>query len=201
MTWSWFDIFTAVALLAGVWRGKKRGMSEELLDLMKWLSIIVLGGLCYKPLGQFLSAYTKMPLMWAYITAYVVVFAVLQFLFGALKRAVGEKLMHADAFGKLEYYLGMLAGALRFACVLLMAMALLHAIYISDAERAATAKMQAENYGTITFPTIGSLQQDVFFASETGRFAVRYLNDQLIEAAPPGKVVRRKTALDEVLKQ
>ncbi|MGV3773331.1 MAG: CvpA family protein [Verrucomicrobiales bacterium] len=200
MEFNWFDILTIIILLLGVLRGKKRGMSEELLDLFQWLTIIFVSALLYKPLGQFVSSYTKMDLMWSYILSYLFTFVLLKLLFAAIKRSVGEKLVHADAFGSMEYYLGMLAGAVRFACMLLMALALLHAKYISDAERAMAAKRQADTFGSISFPTLGSLQQTIFYASTTGKFVKRHLHNQLIEATPPGSKIRQSTPLDEVLR-
>ena len=43
---NWFDLLLLAMICAGVLRGRKRGMSEELLDFLQWLAIII-GGATY----------------------------------------------------------------------------------------------------------------------------------------------------------
>ena len=52
---SWVDLLTLALVIAGVCRGRKRGMSEELLDLIKWLLTVVIAGRLYQPLGRVLA--------------------------------------------------------------------------------------------------------------------------------------------------
>jgi hypothetical protein len=102
--------------------------------------------------------------------------------------------------------MGMLAGGLRFFCILLFAISFLHAKFISEAERAATAKMQADNFGSISFPTIGSLQQGVFKESTSGQFIAKHLDEQLMKPAPPSMHKaetigrRRERAVEEIMR-
>lgn len=203
---TWFDLLLVGLVIFGIIRGRKRGMSEEMLDVFQWLTIIVVGALLYQPLGKLISFGINSGLFFGYVGAYIFIALMIKLTFTAMKRAVGEKLVHADAFGSFEYYLGMMAGALRFFCIVLFCMSLLHAKYISEAERLATAKMQADNFGSISFPTIGSLQQTVFRTSVMGKFIVTHLQDQLIE--PVGTDTRRaetigqrrERAVEEVMK-
>ena len=59
-------------------------------------------------------------------------------------------------------------------------MAILNAKYISPEQLAAQARTQQDNFGDISFPTIGSLQQTVFVGSASGHLAKKYLAGQLI---------------------
>ncbi len=183
---NWFDFLVAVVLLIGIARGKKRGMSQELLDVLQWLLIVVVAALGYKHLGDLLSDYTHMGPLAAYITCYVGIAVVIKLIFSAIKRAVGEKLVQADTFGGMEYYLGMVAGCIRFGCVLLVGVSLLHAKFISLGERMANRKMQSDNFGTISFPTLASVQDEVFKGSSSGKFIRRHLREQLIHPTPAG---------------
>lgn len=203
---TWFDLLLVGMVMYGIFRGRKRGMSEEMLDVFQWLAIIVLGALFYGPIGRLISFGANIGLFYGYVIAYGLLAITIKLTFSAVKRAVGEKLVHADAFGNFEYYLGMFAGALRLFCILLFCISILHAKYISEAERLATARMQADNFGSISFPTIGSLQQTVFRESITGKLIARYLEDQLIKpvatdtrrADTIGR--RRERAVEEVMK-
>lgn len=207
ITLNWFDLLVVVVLVVGVIRGRKRGMSEELLDVLQWLIIVVVCGLTYLPVGSAVASYTHLTLYWSFILSYLTIGIVIKLVFTALKRAVGEKLVHADTFGRLEYYLGMLAGALRFSCILLVLLAILNARYISREQREANIRMQQENFGSISFPTLSSLQQDIFFKSYSGRWIQRHLKDQLIMPVASGETKmsdniyrRRERAVEEVLK-
>ena len=207
LPFNWVDLVVLATLVVGMVIGRKKGLSGELLPVFQWLAIVVVGALYYEPLGKFLAGYTNMSLLTAYLVIYLGNAAGHVFLFGWLKRMVGEKLVAGDIFGSLEHYLGMAAGAVRFACILMVVLAVLHARYISPEQLAAEAKMQRDNFGTISFPTLGSLQQAVFKQSATGRCIKRYLNEQLIVATPPNHYVvnregvarRRERAVDEVI--
>lgn len=206
LTLNWFDILVAVVLGIGFIRGKKRGMSEELLDVFQWLAIVVVAAMAYLPLGRLFAEFTKLGLMWSFIICYLFVAILIKLIFTAIKRAVGEKLTHADTFGRMEYYFGMLAGMLRWFCMLFVAVSLLHARYISPQEREHTRKVQADNFGSISFPTIGSMQADVFYASYSGQQIKKYLRDQLILPTSPGEKAlndniyrRREREVDQIL--
>ena len=51
-----FDVLLAIALGLGIWRGKVRGISEELLEFLQWLVIVVAAGFLYSLVGDLLVA-------------------------------------------------------------------------------------------------------------------------------------------------
>lgn len=182
---NWFDLTLAAILIAGAVTGRRKGMSEEFLPVMQWLSIVAVGALFYRPLGELLSAYTGITLLVSFIVSYALVAALIRLGFGWIKTMVGEKLVGSDVFGRVEFSMGAFAGTLRFACILLAVLAVLHARYFSPQELAAQARMQRENFGSITFPTLGAVQQSIFDKSITGRFIEKYLSAQLIASTSP----------------
>jgi uncharacterized membrane protein required for colicin V production len=204
---NWFDLLVLVVLVVGGVLGRKKGMSEELLPLFQWLTIVLISGLYYEPIGRLLAGYTQLSLLWAYLITYLSLAVLIKLFFGWLKRMVGEKLVAGDVFGKMEFYLGIMAGTLRFACMLLVAMALLHAPLVSPEELAAQRKMQRDNFGTISFPTFGLAQQAMFDESVTGQFVKKYLNEQLIASTSSSQRLqsreglgrRRERTVDEAL--
>jgi uncharacterized membrane protein required for colicin V production len=203
---NWFDLLVVGLIAFGIWRGRKRGLSEELLDVFQWLCIVVFGALGYSLIGQALSASTRMPPFYSNIISYLAIALTITLIFGVVKRAAGEKLVQSDAFGRFEYYLGMVAGVIRFACILIFSLSFLHAKFISPAERAATAQMQADNFGAISFPTFGSLQHTIFDESISGKFIRKNLRAQLVQPVRGGlgggETIgqRRQHAFEEVLK-
>jgi uncharacterized membrane protein required for colicin V production len=186
-SFGWFDFVVLGLMVVGLIRGRKRGMSEELLHVFQWLLIVVGCSRLYKPLGLLLSSFAQFSHLTSYLLAYLLIAIGIKFFFSYLKRAVGEKLVGSDIFGRLEYYLGMSAGMLRYACMTLVFMALLNAKYISEAELKRVAKVQQDNFGNISFPTLGSLQQDVFKKSFVGSLTKAHLADQLIYSGPADK--------------
>lgn len=177
---SWVDLFVAVLLLVGILRGRKRGMSEELLDIIKWALILVLAALFYAPLGEFLSGVSFFSLLSCYIFVYALIVLLIMLLFSMIRRSVGDKLVGSDTFGSAEYYLGMMAGLFRYACIILVGMAFLNARYYSPAEIQAKAKYQQDNFGSSFFLTLPDLQKEVFVNSLTGRMAHDYLGVAMI---------------------
>lgn len=192
---SWFDLALVVVLLLGIWRGRKHGMSEETLPLLKWLIVIFGAALAYEPVGQLLMDTTPFGLLFCYVVGYLTVVLAVFALFSLFKRSLGGKLLGSDVFGRAEYYLGMGAGMVRFACVLLTVLAILNARLYSAAEVRAMQRFQNDNYGSNFFPTLQSLQDSVFVKSFTGSQIKKYGEQFLIRPTPPGggEIQRAKT--------
>ena len=173
---NWVDFVIIALLLVGFWRGKKRGMSEELLDIIKWAAIVVVGGFLYEPAGRFLASVSVFSPLSCYIGVYGLIALAIVLLFSIIRRGVGSKLVGSDVFGNGEYYLGMLAGGFRYFCVIVVAMSFLNAPYYAPEEIHAKNKYQMDNFGSSFFLTLPDLQQEVFRNSLSGRLAKDYLS-------------------------
>jgi uncharacterized membrane protein required for colicin V production len=183
-----FDFVVIVVLLAGIARGRKHGMSEELMSLLTWLAILFGCAAIYEPGGQVLAQYTNMfSRLSCYLVAYVGGALLVLLLFAGIKRALGGKLLGSDIFGRAEYYLGMGSGLVRFTCVLLAALALLNARYFSPTEVRAMQKYTDDVYGSDYFPTLHSVQVAVFDKSLTGPWIKKNLDFLLIKPTAPEK--------------
>jgi uncharacterized membrane protein required for colicin V production len=184
---NWVDFLFILLLCVGLLHGRKRGMSQELLDIIKWPIIVLVGGVFSDPLGRMLWQSTAMlgPLFWI-VTTYVTVMMLVMISFAMIKRGSGQKLVGSDAFGASEYYLGMMAGAFRYLCIMIVAMALLNARQYSADEIRAKTKYQEDNFGTTFFMTLPDLQKQVFKESFLGSLAHEYLQLVLIPSTPGG---------------
>jgi uncharacterized membrane protein required for colicin V production len=187
LTLSWVDFAVVVLLGVGLWRGRKRGMSEELLDILKWALIVLVAGFLYQPCAQMLLGFTTIfsPLA-CHVTTYISLALIIAIIFAVIRRGAGAKLVGSDAFGSSEYYLGMMAGMFRYACIIIVGMSLLNARHYSPEEIKANTKYQEDNFGTTFFMTLPDLQQSVFGASVSGRLARQYLQIVLIQPMPGG---------------
>ena len=199
---TWVDLVILILLVIGVFRGRKRGMSEELLTFVQWLVIVFVGCRIYEYAGKLLSEHAPLSLLTCYLIVYLAFAIFMKLIFSQIHHIVGEKLVGSNFFGDSEYYLGMFAGMIRFACVILMLMALLNARLITDKERADTARMQSKNFEGISFPTFGSIQQAVLFESFTGQQVKEYLSFMLIKSTVSKDVPLRRDdgkALNEIV--
>src|ERR1043165_456728 len=124
---SWVDLLVAILLVVGILRGRKRGMAEELLDIIKWTLIVGLAGLLYEPGGRWLSHLSVFSPLFSYVFAYVIVALLIFSLFVLLKNKLGENLVGSDFSGRAESSLGRAAAAYRSFCVLLVSMPFLNA--------------------------------------------------------------------------
>ena len=184
LPFNWFDILLLIVAAAGVARGRKRGLSEELITMLQWLATVAVCTFTYKPVGQFLVSFSDFSLLFCRVTAYLLMMLVVWMIFIVLKRTVGGKLIGSDAFGKGEYYLGMPAGFIRFLCILLTILAVINARFYTPAEVTANEIYTMDVYGSDYFPGLYAAQQDIFFKSFTGPLLKEHLPILLIEPTP-----------------
>jgi uncharacterized membrane protein required for colicin V production len=195
LPFNWFDLVLVAVLVAGILRGRKRGMSEELLPVLQWIGIMLCAALGYQPLGDWLGATWQIfsPLF-SYIVAYLLIGVGVNLVFLVIKRGLHGKLIGSNVFGRGEYYLGMPAGMVRFTCILMCALALLNARLYSQAELRATEAYTQEYYGSDFFPGMHALQVNVFEKSFMGRQIREYLGFLLIKptVAKAAKELKQK---------
>jgi|ERR1051325_4232833 uncharacterized membrane protein required for colicin V production len=180
-----FDFVLAAVLGVGLLRGRKHGMSEELLGLLKWLAVIVVCGCLYEPVGKWLAQESPFSLLSSYLIVYVTTALLVLGAFALVKHSLGGKLIGSDIFGQGEYYLGMGSGLIRYGCILVTLLAVLNARYFTPAEVNAMASFQKDVYGSEFFPTLHSAQATVFEKSLSGPLIRQYLSFLLITPTKP----------------
>jgi uncharacterized membrane protein required for colicin V production len=200
----WFDGAVILMFITGLLRGRSRGMSAELMDLILWLLIVVVGGFAHAPLGKVLSDVTGVGLMICNIAAYLGIAVFLGIVFMMLKHGVGEKLIGSDVFGDLEYYLGMCSGVVRFLCMIFVFMALLNARLYTGDELKAQINYQQKELGSVYFPTVGMVQKNVFEKSFTGKFVKDNVSMLLVTPTLPaasreGLGQRREKEVNDII--
>jgi uncharacterized membrane protein required for colicin V production len=205
---NWFDVALVAVLVFGWWRGRKRGMSLECLPAAFWLVVVIAGAAAYPLIGDYLLNGSLVKTVFGknftnrtavYICSYLLVMLVAYIIFAMVNRAFKARLEGSNAFGSSEYYLGMGAGVLRFACILLVALALLNAPYYTAAEIAASKLYKLNTYAagggirgmegdTGNFiPDLSEVQDSVFKDSMTGPFIKNHMGYVLINTVAPGK--------------
>ena len=197
-----FDIAVVVILAFGFWRGRKNGMSKELLPLGQWLVIVFAAGLGYEPLGNLLIQQRVIKSVFGtsfnektagFITAYLLIALAVWLVFAFFRKHLKEKVENSHVFGSGEYYLGIAAGMVRYACIVVFALALLNAPYYSEAEIAAKAAYNNRWYGGGLkdykgdfIPSLDEVQAGVFKNSLSGPPIKRGIGVLLINTVGPG---------------
>lgn len=180
-----FDVALVVVLFLGLVRGRKHGMSEELMSLLKWLAVLLTCAFLYQPLGTSLSQASPFSLLASFLIVYIALALVVLGLFALVKHRLGGKLIGSDIFGRSEYYLGMISGLVRFACIMLVCLAVLNARYFSPDEVRAMEAFQNDVYGKEYFPTWHTAQAVVFENSTSGSWIKEHLGFLLIKPTRP----------------
>jgi uncharacterized membrane protein required for colicin V production len=193
LPFNWIDLAIVALIAVGVARGRKRGMSEELMDVLKWVVILFACSRLYEPLGGMLSQATVFSTLSCYVAVYAMVAMAIAIIFGAIRRRIGAKLVSSDVFGMGEYYMGMVAGGFRYMCIILVALAFLHARYYSPGELQAQARQQEKDFGSTFFPTFGTFQQSIFQGSFVGSQVQTFLGPLLIASTAPSEKGLQKT--------
>jgi hypothetical protein len=81
----------------------------------------------------------------------------------------------------------------RFACMLLVMLALMNSRIVTKEEIAANEAMQKQNLEDIRLPTYGSIQQAVLFQSFTGKLVKQNLSSILIASVTPDQLKKGET--------
>ncbi len=190
---NWFDILAVIFLLLGMRSGRKHGMSEEWLSCIQWLVIIFIGSLAYKPLGDQILKLSPMNRAFCYIAVYLVLAVFTKIIFSKIKESLPEKLKGpSDFFGRYEFYLGMVAGVFRHACILVSILAIVNAPYYSPQEIARSKAMQKDVFGSDFFPETSSIQNSIFKESFIGRNISSTAGNLLIAMNRPDSKQRKK---------
>ena len=189
-----FDLLVLVVLSAGIARGRKHGMSEELISLLQWMAILFGCASLYElgagMFGEFSRLFSQLA---RYLMAYLAAALLIVIVFAGIKRLCRGKLLGSDTFGRSEYYLGMASGFVRFGCMLLVGLALLNARYFSPTEVRALERYNEDVYGKEYWPGLHTIQEVVFEKSVTGPLIKEHLGFLLIKpTAPEDKQLHQK---------
>lgn len=207
---NWFDVALVLILAFGFWRGRKHGMTKEFIPFFRWMFIVVFAGLGY-PLLNKLFVQTSIiksiigrstsEATVTSVSSYLIITVVVWILFVYIGRLVKPKLEHSSFFGGFEYYLGILAGIIRYACITLFGLSLLHAPYYTPEEIAAKEAYNNRWYGGGMkdfkgnyIPTIDEAQVIVFHDSLFGPFIDKNLKVFLIYSGPD--VITREPVME-----
>jgi len=201
LKFNWFDFALVAVAVLGFVRGRKRGMTKELLPTLQWLSILLCGafghvyvadwyaqhGVIRTVFGSYFNERTA-----ALMSGYLTIAVLLYIVFTSLQRKYMPKLEGSNFFGSNEYYWGVPAGIVRYLSMVLVALALLNARHYSSAEVAAikTYKLNTfaagggvkglENDTGDFFPSVYQVQDSIFKESLLGPVIKQYLSMLLI---------------------
>ena len=197
---NWFDMAVVLVLAFGFWRGRKRGMTKELLPTAQWLTILLGAGLGHIFVADWLTQQGIVKYCFgnnfkertaALMSGYAIIALAAYIVFTVLKRKFNPKLEGSSFFGGNEYYWGVPAGMLRYACLLLVALALLNAPFYTAADIAAQKAYNNRWYGGgdkdfsgDLIPSVDEVQASVFKNSIIGPFIKDNLSILLINSVP-----------------
>lgn len=191
LPFNWFDVAVIAILLFGLFRGRKNGMTKEVLLVLQWLTLVVVCGFGYTLLAPAFRNYTGCPKNLSCVATYLLLAAGVTMIFAFLKQGLMPKLTGSNVFGANEYYLGLLSGILRYACIVLFALALLNAPHYTTADIQAHRAYEKRwfgggLYGGNYIPDVPTVQDSIFKKSLLGPYIARYLGTLLIQTGPPG---------------
>ena len=200
-----FDVLLLLAIGVGIWRGKVRGISEELLDMLQWVVVVVAAGFLYSYVSDLLVK-TGLQQLTANLGGYLLIAVLVFTLFGFIRQSVGSKLVDSDFAGSWEYRLGAVAGAIRFFCLYVVALSLLSSRYFDAAAVAAERKYQEKEVGLVLVPTWGMAQRMALYDNMAGPYLRQYLSYVLMrpvgyaKLGPDGNTLgkQQQRVLDDV---
>ena len=191
LPFGWFDVLFVIVLAFGVYRGRKNGLTKELMPTLRWIAIVLAGSLGYEFAGQILFNFTGMTRAGSDCLGYLVLAFLVYILFIPMEGYLKARLEGSSLFGATEYYLGMAAGLVRYLCILFFALAPMNAPRYTAAEIQAQKEADFQTFGGGQqgftgdfFPTFQQVQESVFKKSQIGPLIADHLAVVLINTAP-----------------
>ena len=188
---NWFDVALIVVIGFGLFRGRKNGMTKEIIPTFQWIAIVAAAGFGYNFLAQIYinSCGMGQHKAWAAFLAYLTIALVIWLIFSGIQKVVKPRLEGSNAFGSSEYYLGMPCGMIRYLCITIFFLALIDARYYSSADIAAAKAYNERWYGGGMYsgnyiPDLHSVQEAIFKKSFTGPYIKQYIDVVLIDTGP-----------------
>lgn len=179
-----FDLILVGVLAFGFWRGRKNGMTKEVLPVIKWLVLVTACTLGYNWLGGMFVQWGVVKSVFgtmfrertaASVAAYLAIAMVVFAIFSFIRSRVREKVDGSNFFGGSEYYLGMVSGTVRYACIIVFFLALLNAPVYSMADIQSQKDYNnkwfgggLQGYSGDFIPSIAEIQGSVFKESLLG---------------------------------
>ncbi len=193
LPFGWFDVVLVAVLGFGLFRGRRNGMTKEVLPMFQLVATVLVCGLGYETAGQLLTNTAGLDKLPAFILGYLALALVVHLVFILVKKILMPRLTGSNFFGSSEYYLGMASGMIRYACMLFVALALLNAPVYTSADIARAKAYNARWYGGGMdgysgdfFPTVQTLQEGVFKTSFTGKYIRQYTEVMMVNTGSAG---------------
>jgi uncharacterized membrane protein required for colicin V production len=188
---NWFDAALLIILAFGIFRGRKNGMTKEVVPTIEWVVLVAAAGLGYTFVAQFYSGVCGLGKAWSASLGYASIAVLVLIIFSFIKKALMPRLEGSDFFGSAEYYLGMPSGMIRYASVVIFFLALINGPYYSPAELAQQKAYRERWYGGGIYsgdyvPDFHSVQDAVFTKSFSGPYIKQYAGILLVETSPEG---------------
>ena len=189
MAFNSFDLVVVAVLGFGLFRGRRNGLSKDLLPLLQWLIIVPVCAFGYQTVGRYLKVGANLDEFWSLLYGYLALALGVFTVFVGVKRIYAERMVKSNFFRGGEYYLGMISGVIRYACLLVFLMALLNARIYTQAE---IDKMKADDkqglgggvFSGDYIPHVFEVQNWVFKESFTGSCVKNNLPMLLIATTP-----------------
>jgi hypothetical protein len=196
---NWFDVVFVAVLCFGLWRGRRNGMSKEVMVLFQWLSLVLVCGIGYPLIAPSYADTLRTGKLASALLGYFTLALAVWLIFYILKRIFVPLLTGSNFFGSGEYYWGMFSGMIRFACILLAVLALLNAPYYTPADIQARREYNNRWFGGGQkgfsgdfIPGPPAVQESVFKKSFTGPYLKNYLGTLLIDTTPSNMKQQQK---------
>lgn len=184
LSFNWFDAVFLITIGFGCYDGKKNGLSGEHIPLFKWMLIGLAGGVMGDLFGSLLQMTLSLSSYWSRMIGAALWIGTGWGVFAFLNSKGITQLKDSDWFGKVEYPLGVVAGALRLLCILLTVMSLLNGRIYTTAQIQAQREEQIRELGSAIFPTVGMINGAVFKGSYIGPRLNRWMGWAFITASP-----------------
>lgn len=185
-TVNWFDWCFLATIIIGAKVGRKHGLTAELGTCLQWAAIVAAGSFLYRPMGNAIVNGWHFSPLFSYTFSYISIGLIVAYLFSVIMKGAGGKFITAEKIsGNSDCNLGMIAGTVRFLCILVAILAVMNAREYTAQEVQQAKNYQKQNFDSEFFPTFSSIQAQVFKQSFMGKLVKKRTPFLLISSTRP----------------
>ncbi len=184
-TFHWFDLVLVLAFGVSMYFYRHSNSVKQILGVLHWLLVFVISAFVYKyPASWLMQSFDMRPDVAALII-YPLIVALFYFLLGVKRKSMARDADKVEMFGRQEYRVAMFMGALKTVAITLVVIAWVHGRYVTPFELEEYEKFCQENFGSIRWPTLSTVQRDIFSESFSGKAVEKYMKRLMVAAVPP----------------
>jgi uncharacterized membrane protein required for colicin V production len=187
----WFDFVLVIVLIVGFILGTRKAALAQVLSFFNWALALFICSFLYRAPALWLASCLSLQPDVMALVVFPLELVLVYLLLRIIRRKIASKKAENEPLGNSDHHVAKIAGPLRFMIFILIFMSWINGVYVTEKDLEDHRAFIRDNFGSISFPTLSTVKDDIFNGSYSGRFAKNHLNAILMTAIPRVEYVEK----------